>query len=220
MTSQSDSAPDSAFGWQAPLVLGLITLGLGIVVMFRPSQSLGVIAVLLGIAMIVSGVFQIARALDGREHQRVWRGISGILFILVGLALIRHLDLTVALIGLFVGFTWVIQGVVSLVEAFSGRRRGETGWALFFGVLSLVAGIVVVSAPIGSIAALTIFMGAWLIVLGLVEAGGALIVRRAAGKAPSGPVSVPGQRASAAGQGESASTVGATGGGEPSLPAG
>ena len=195
MTPQNDLAPGSLLSWRASFVLGLITVVLGIVVAFRPSQSLNVIAVLLGIAMIVSGAYQIVRAFDGQEHERVWRGISGVLFVLAGLALIRHLHISVALIGLFIGFSWIIQGVASLVMAAMSRgQRTVTGWSVLFGVISLIAGIVVISSPITSITTLTIFMGIWLIVIGLMEMLGAFIVRRAAAGQETGQVNVPGQR--------------------------
>jgi uncharacterized membrane protein HdeD (DUF308 family) len=189
--------PSFALGWKGSFVLGLITLILGVIVAFRPTLSLVAIAVLLGVLMIVSGIYQIARAIEGREHERMWRGISGVLFILAGIVLIRHLHLTLALIGLFIGFTWVIQGIASLVESFSSRGRGERGWSVFFGIVSLIAGIVVISAPIGSVATLTIFMGAWFIVMGIMQMAGALTVRRLVNDEPDDdaePVSVPGQR--------------------------
>jgi uncharacterized membrane protein HdeD (DUF308 family) len=205
-THQSDKPFRMPLGWGASFVLGLITLILGVIVTARPAQSLTVIAVLLGVTAIVSGVYHIVRAFDGREHERVWRGISGVLFILVGLALIRHLHLTVALIGLFIGFTWIVQGISALMEGASRGREGTEGrgWLLFFGVISLIAGIVVISSPITSIAALTIFMGVWFIVMGLMEMVGALLLRRALRRGGTGRVSVPGQRASEAETGERA----------------
>ena len=204
---QGDGIPDSLMGlvsWRATFALGLITLILGVIITFRPTQSLIGIAILLGIVMMVSGIYHIARAISGREHERLWRGISGVLFILAGLVLLRHLHLSVALIGLFVGFTWIIQGVSALVEGFSGGGyRGESGWSIFFGVISLIAGIVVVSAPIASISALTIFLGIWFIVMGAMEMFGALAFRRALHKPGSAGVNVPQQRADtgAGGQG-------------------
>jgi uncharacterized membrane protein HdeD (DUF308 family) len=178
-TLADDGMPRSLVGWRTAFFLGLITLALGVVVIFRPTQSLNAIAVLLGVAMIISGIYHIARALDETEQDRVWRGIVGVLFILAGLVLIRHLHLSLALIALFIGFTWIIQGIAALVTGFSGRSPAGRGWSLFFGVLSLIAGIVVVSAPIGSVGALTVFMGIWLIVLGLMEVAGALVFRHA-----------------------------------------
>jgi uncharacterized membrane protein HdeD (DUF308 family) len=182
--------------WRTAFVLGLITLILGVILTFRPTQSLTGIAILLGIVMLVSGIYHVVRAISGREHERLWRGISGVLFILAGLVLLRHLHLSVALIGLFIGFTWIIQGLAALVEGFSGGGvRGETGWSIFFGVISLIAGIVVVSAPIASVSALTIFMGIWFIIMGAVEMFGALAFRRTQKESGAADVNVPQQRA-------------------------
>lgn len=189
------------FGWASGFVLGLVTLILGVILAFRPTHSLVVIAVLLGVVMLVSGGYHIVRALTGHEHERLWRGIAGVLFLLVGLALIRHLHLSIALIGLFVGFTWIIQGVAALMESFSPRSRGtERGWTVFFGVISLIAGIVVVSAPIASITTLTVFMGVWFIVMGFLEMIGSFLARRALSGRGAEGVSVPQQRADVAGE--------------------
>jgi uncharacterized membrane protein HdeD (DUF308 family) len=198
-TLEGDGMPRSLVGWRTAFFLGLITLALGVVVIFRPTQSLNAIAVLLGVAMIVSGIYHIARALDETEQERVWRGIVGVLFILAGLVLIRHLHLSLALIALFIGFTWIIQGIASLMESFAhGRRRAELGWSVFFGIVSLIAGIVVISAPITSLTALTLFMGAWFIVMGALEMLGSLAFRRSVTTRGTEHVSVPGQRAGTA----------------------
>lgn len=182
--------------WRTAFVLGLITLILGVILAFRPTQSLTGIAILLGIVMLVSGIYQVVRAIGGRDHERLWRAISGVLFILAGLVLLRHLSLSVALIGLFIGFTWIIQGVAALVEGFTGGGvHGETGWSIFFGIISLIAGIVVVSAPITSVSALTIFLGIWFIIMGAMEMFGALAFRSAVKKSDAAGVNVPQQRA-------------------------
>jgi uncharacterized membrane protein HdeD (DUF308 family) len=187
-----------AFSRGMGIALGAITLILGLVIAFHPTTSLATIAVLLGVVMMVSGVFHIARAIGGHENERVWRGVSGLLFFLVGLALIRHLNLSVALIGFFVGITWIIQGITVLVESLApGRERRETGWSVFFGVISLIAGIVVVASPVSSVTALTVLLGIWFVVMGILEIIGSLIAKPAVIAQDSGGVSVPQQRADA-----------------------
>jgi uncharacterized membrane protein HdeD (DUF308 family) len=185
-----------AFSRGVGITVGAITLVLGIIIAFHPTQSLAAIAVLLGVVMLVTGVYHLARAIGGREHDRVWRGLAGVLFFLVGIALIRHLNLSVALIGFFIGITWIIQGVSVLVESFGpGRERRETGWTVVFGVISLIAGIVVVASPISSVTALTILVGIWFIVMGIMEIIGSLLIKRVATAEGADGVSVPQPRA-------------------------
>jgi uncharacterized membrane protein HdeD (DUF308 family) len=185
-------------GWQASFVLGLITVVLGLIVSFHPVTSLVAVVVLLGIGLIASGIFHLARALDGAGQDRVWRAIAGVVCIVTGVVLIRHLHLSLALAGLIIGFTWIVQGVSALFEGISGRTRTEAGWWVFFGVISLIAGIVVMSVPISSVTALAVLMGIWFIVLGVLEMLGALVFRRTAIRQRSGRVGVPRQRAAEA----------------------
>jgi uncharacterized membrane protein HdeD (DUF308 family) len=173
--------------WQSTLLIGVLTLILGIIVSFKPSGSLNVIAVLVGILVIISGIFQLIRVFDKAEQHRVWLGISAFLFIVIGVVLIRHLHLTVALFGLLVGITWIVQGIAALIGAFSGTREGAVWWGIF-GAISLIAGIVVVANPSTSITVLAVLVGIWFIVMGLFEIVGAFIIRRAVS---SGPPSAP-----------------------------
>ena len=97
--------------WQATLILGLLT----------------VIAVLFGVLMILSGIFHLIRAFDPVELNRVWAGVSGLLCIVIGVVLIRHLHLTRALAGLFIGITWIVQGLGAIIGGAAGGARERPG---------------------------------------------------------------------------------------------
>jgi uncharacterized membrane protein HdeD (DUF308 family) len=180
--------------WQAPLSAGVITVVLGFIISLLPAPSLTVIAVMLGILMIISGLYHLLAVFGGGEGERLWRAIAGLLFIVLGVVLIRHLQLSIALIGLVIGFTWIAQGVALLLVSSSGRPRGGAGWAALFGVVSLIAGIVVMVAPVSSVTVLAALTGIWFIVMGLMESFAALTLRRAI-RHENATVSVPGQRA-------------------------
>jgi uncharacterized membrane protein HdeD (DUF308 family) len=172
-----------ARSWQATLFLGVVTVILGLIVSLRPSGSLNVIAVLLGILMIISGIFHLIRVFDRAEQHRVWLGIAGLLYVVIGVVLIRHLHLTVAIIGLIVGLTWIVQGLAALFGGAAGSREGR-GWWIFFGIVSVAAGIVVVAAPVSSVTVLAVLLGIWFIVMGLFEIVAAFIIRRAVSAPP------------------------------------
>ncbi len=178
--AQQSPAGMAAASWQVTLFLGVVTLILGLIVSFHPSGSLNVIAVLLGILMIISGIFHLIRVFDNSEPHRVWLGIAGLLFIVIGVVLIRHLNLTLGIIGLIIGITWIVQGLVSLVAGLSGGSRQGNGWWIFFGIVSLIAGIVVASAPVSSVTVLAVLIGIWFIVMGVFEIIGAFMLRHVA----------------------------------------
>lgn len=172
-----------AQSWQATMIIGAVTLVLGLIVSFHPGGSLNVVAVLIGILAIVSGIFHLLRIFGRGESHRIWLGITGLLFIVIGVVLIRHLHLTLAVIGLFVGITWIVQGVTALIGGLAGGTREGRGWWIAFGLLSLIAGIVVVATPVSSLNVLAVLLGVWFIVMGLAEIIGGFMLRRFARQA-------------------------------------
>src|ERR1700721_1286863 len=103
--------------WQATLMLGLVTIVFGVIVTAHPNGPLRVLAILVGIAAIVSGIFHLIRAADGAARHRLWLGISGLLFVALGVVLIRHLHMTLALIGVLVGIWLLVLGLLEIVAA-------------------------------------------------------------------------------------------------------
>ena len=192
MVSDEYGTPSSARGmmaatWQATMFLGAATLILGLIVSFHPTGSLNVIAVLLGIAAILSGIFHLIRVLDPKELHRVWLGIAGLLFIAIGVVLIRHLHLTRSLIGLLIGITWIVQGLTALIGGISGGVREGRAWWIIFGVVSLIAGIVVAVTPASSLNVLAVLLGIWFVIMGIFEIIGGLLLRHALREAEKTP---------------------------------
>jgi uncharacterized membrane protein HdeD (DUF308 family) len=175
---QPSSATVLAASWQATLFLGILTLILGIIVSFHPTGSLNVIAVLLGILMILSGIFHLIRVFDPQETHRIWLGIAGLMFVVVGVVLIRHLHLSRALIGLIIGITWIVQGLSALIGGIAGNVREGRVWWITFGLVSLIAGVVVAVTPESSVTVLAVLLGIWFIIMGIFEIIGAFMLRR------------------------------------------
>jgi uncharacterized membrane protein HdeD (DUF308 family) len=168
----------AASTWKVTLIAGIITLILGLVVAFRPSGSLNVIAVLIGVLLIIGGLFHLIAMFGSGASHRVWLGISGLLLVVLGVILIRHLHLTVALMGLIIGIAWIVQGLSALAAGLSGAVGEGRGWWIFFGIVSLIGGIVVTAFPTNSVTVLAVLVGIWFIVQGIFEIIGAFVLRR------------------------------------------
>jgi len=175
----------SKYVWQMELIAGVITLGLGIVLALKPSQSLNVVCVFIGILLIIGGIFHFIRALDHDEQHRAWIAVAGLLEVVIGVVMIRHLSLTKSVIGLLIGIVWIVQGIVALLAGIMGGKTVSRGWSIGFGLISLVAGIVVVSVPENSVNALAVLLGIWFIVMGLFELAAGFVLRSELKKAAS-----------------------------------
>lgn len=169
--------------WQGGALVGLVTLGLGIVVTLHPSTSIDVIAVLLGVLLLISGVFHLIRALDKSSASRAWSAMVGLAFVVLGIILIRHLHVTRDLIALFIGLIWIVQGVAELLTAADDTHQGRI-WSAVFGTISLAAGIVVMVYSTSSLNTLAVLLGVWFIVLGVLQLGGAFYLRHLVSRLP------------------------------------
>lgn len=102
--------------------------------------------------------------------------LEGILAIIVGLFLLYRPAITTIFLIQVLGIFWLAEGILSVLGAFifSGNRI----WRLLGGVLSIIAGIVILTYPIYSplvvLTLFVIFIGIWAIITGVVRLIGGL----------------------------------------------
>jgi uncharacterized membrane protein HdeD (DUF308 family) len=167
--------------WGWILAFGVITLLTGILVLIWPGRTLVVIAVLFGIQLIVTGIFRFgaAFAADESGSTRVLYALLGVFSLIIGLYALRHVLITLLALGLLLGIFWVISGVIELFNALQHRTMGSRGWIALMGILSIVAGLILLAYPSLSLLTLAILVSIWLLVLGLMEITLALRIRPA-----------------------------------------
>lgn len=172
--------------WQVVLLTGIASLLLGILVLLRPGTSLLVAGVLFGLYLLVSGVFQLAAAFGTHRATslRVLAFVSGTLSILLGLLCFRGPMQSVLLLALWIGIGWLIRGVTQILAAAHDGTMPARGWQVFLGIVTFVAGIVLIDSPFRSVAVLTLVAGCWLVVVGVVEIVTAFRIRARAGRVP------------------------------------
>lgn len=152
-------------------ITGAVGLLAGLALLFWPVKTLVVLTVVLGIYFIVAGIIRLATAIWTPLLPGGWRAlniITSLLLIFGGLIMVRNQALSAATLATFVaiatGFGWIIEGVMTLVESAAVHNRG---FAIFSGVLSIMAGVVVFMFPLESTDVLVMFAGAALTVLGI-----------------------------------------------------
>jgi uncharacterized membrane protein HdeD (DUF308 family) len=98
-----------------------------------------------------------------------WLLAWGILLEVLGIVGLGNLFAVTVATAFFVGLLMVAYGVVEVIQAF--RHRRWSGFFLFFfgGLLSIVAGLVVIWNPMGGLAVLTLFVAMYFLALGVVR---------------------------------------------------
>lgn len=167
--------------WGWVLAYGILTLLAGVAVLAWPSETLLVIAVLFGVQLIISGIFRFVGALasdDLTGGTRVMLALLGVLSIIIGLWAVRHAVLTLVALIVFLGIFWVINGLIEIFAALSHRDMPDRGWSVLMGVLSAIAGIIVLAYPGLTLVGLAVILGIWLLVFGILEIIAAFRLRK------------------------------------------
>ncbi len=158
--------------WGLAMVVGLLSLALGICLLVWPGHTLVAISILLGAYLIVSGIFQIIASftIDGVTGGiRVLTAISGALSLILGLIAFRSVGHSLAILALLIGFGWLLRGLSQLIHAIGDHTTPLRGWQIFMGLLGIVAGMVVLIWPEDSLLTLAIVAGVWMVLIGLFE---------------------------------------------------
>ena len=116
-----------------------------------------------GTYLILSGIAQVifAFALDVPGGERVLLFISGALSVVLGVLAFRHLGegYAILLLAIWIGVGFIFQGVAEAMLAITYKELPGRGWHIFLGILSVIAGMVVMGWPFDSIVVLAIVAG-------------------------------------------------------------
>ncbi len=166
--------------WGWVLAFGIITLLVGVAALAWPGRTLVVIAVLFGIQLVVMGIFRFAGAFasdDLTGGTRVLLALLGVLSLIIGLYAVRHVLITLLALALLLGIFWTVSGAVELFTAISHREMRNRGWNAVMGIVSILAGIVVLAYPAISLVTLAVVLGVWLIIFGAMQVTAAFRIR-------------------------------------------
>ena len=154
-------------------ISGAVALIVGILITFWPKDSAFVITWILGLYFIIAGIAYLGLGIFSRGISGGARAVDiilGVLFVIGGGIALANVQATAeflaVFLGILIGILWIVEGVVALVQSGDAPSRG---WAIFFGILSIVAGIIILFSPLWGAVVLFIIAGIGLIVLGIIQ---------------------------------------------------
>lgn len=154
-------------------ISGVIALLTGIAMMIWPDKVAVTITAILGAYLIVAGVVYVGLGLFGSGKggwARVGHIALGLLYIIAGIVAFSNLQaaaVTFALVTvIFVGVSWIFDGIVSL--SLLGNDGART-WTLLYSILSIIAGIAVITMGIAAVPFFWILLSISLIVIGILQ---------------------------------------------------
>ncbi|WP_298044911.1 DUF308 domain-containing protein [uncultured Microbacterium sp.] len=152
---------------------GVLSVILGILILVWPGKTAMVVTAIIAIYAIVAGLIYAGLGIftAGRGGwSRLGHILLGVLFVIAGIVAFMNLGATTvwlaAFLGILVGIMWIIEGVVSLSTLSLAPSKG---WTLFFAIISIIAGIVLLFSPIMGAVTLWWLLGISAIVLGVIQ---------------------------------------------------
>ncbi len=184
MTTTAHAAAPSLASrlWTTTLLSGVLTAVLGILILLWPGKSLLVASALFGAYLLISGIAQVilALALHFSTAGRFMLFISGAISVVLAVLAFRNFGegYALLLLAIWIGIGFVFRGTAVTAAAFSDRGQPGRGWAIFSGIVTILAGIITLAWPFDSVATLALVAGIWLVVIGLFEIGSAFAIRK------------------------------------------
>lgn len=164
--------------WWIMLIQGIAALIIGILLFTNTAATLVTLAFFLGAYWLVGGIFDIIGAFTRRGGDKgwFWSLLGGGISIIAGLLLISQplagaVVLPVVL-AILIGVLAIISGAINIFKAIKLRNeiKGE-GWMIAWGIISIILGFWILSAPLISGASLV-----WVAAIAAVIGGIAMII--------------------------------------------
>ena len=162
--------------WKSSVLSGVLAIVLGALVLLWPGETLLVAAFLFGAYLLISGLSQVffAFGLHTSAGSRILLFISGAASLILAILAFRHFakdpSLALLLLAIWIAVGFIFRGVATTAMAISELHGTPgRGWNIFFGLITIVAGIVVLAYPFDSLVTLTLVVGIWLIIIGVFE---------------------------------------------------
>lgn len=105
-----------------------------------------------------------------KEFRSLWWlfVVFGLLTLAAGIILIVWPGPSLVTIAVIIGIFLLVDGVIDVILSIAGKGEGR-GLVAVLGVLSIIAGLIMVKHPFSALAVLVIIVGIWFIVAGVVR---------------------------------------------------
>jgi uncharacterized membrane protein HdeD (DUF308 family) len=152
--------------WWALALRGLFAVLFGLLAFFMPGITLLTLVLLFGAYVLLDGIFDIVAAIRSPSHH--WALIlEGIVGIIAGILTFTWPGITAMVLLYLVAFWAIFTGVLEIVAGIRLREvlTGEI-WLILMGVLSLLFGLFILIFPSAGALALLFWIGAYALVFG------------------------------------------------------
>ena len=156
--------------WWLVALLGASSLLLGILALTWPGRTLVMLVVVIGIHLFAFGLLRLSWAIsDSGLPQRGLIAMMGVLGVVAGLLVVRQPFRTLGIFVVVLGLYWVFSGLSDVFSAITDENHPQRRLLLTLGVMSAIAGALVLMWPAATLVAVAVVAGIHLIIAGIVQ---------------------------------------------------
>lgn len=152
------------------LLAGAVSLIAGVILLGWPRATIKAIALVVGILLIVRGFVLALDALSSRKAGSWWglAFLRGLVDIAAGIVCITWPAITVWALVVILGIEFILGGLIAVLVSMQVPK--DTGQRhLFPGIVSIIAGVVVIAWPAATLWVLVVVTGFYLIAFGILS---------------------------------------------------
>lgn len=156
--------------WWVSMSQAIFAVLFGIAAIFWPGETLVVLVYLFSAYVLLWGIFELAHGLMSIRRRGTWwlTALLGVLGLGVGVYLVRHPRVSFTTLILLIGLTFIVRGVLGVVEAFLNQvSTTQRALMVFVGVLAIIAGIVILLQPAAGGIAFVWVVGLYALIYGV-----------------------------------------------------
>lgn len=166
--------------WWLLALLGVVSIGIGLLLIFWPNATLTTITTIVGLFMIITGVVRFFVAVfDSGSNERWLLVFSGLLGVALGVIIMKNPEATIKVIVLVTAIFWLISGMVDVFRAIANAYLPDRGLRIVFGSLSILFGVIILVWPEVTVGVFAVLMGIYTIFYGMIEIAAAFQLKKA-----------------------------------------
>ena len=152
MKNRNTQSSEQPIGrWWLSIIVGLVSIAAGVIVFINPVASYLAVAIWLGVAIFLSGIFNLVQCFstDNSFVRNVWVVIAAIIDIIIGVALMFNTLFAVVMLPILFGIWLLCRGGVMLIQGLDLRsyRIRNAGWVIFCSIVMIAISFVVLLLP-------------------------------------------------------------------------
>jgi uncharacterized membrane protein HdeD (DUF308 family) len=155
----------------ALIIRGILAILFGLFALFMPGCTLHTFIYVFGGFAVIDGAISIISSLTKIKEEHNWWYLlmQGILSVLIGGLVIRAPFLTEILIVIYIAIWMIAIGALEIVTAVRLHKviKGEL-WYVLSGIISILAGVIILYNPTGGLWALTWLIGFNAVLFGII----------------------------------------------------